>query len=130
MCNRLLYLIVVWNRGMDATKSASSERIIPQPFRPLTILGADWLIGDTEMAQHTISAAAEIPAPADLVYAIIADYRDGHPQILPKPPFAALVVDQGGIGAGTTIRFQMRLLGLTRAFRATIAEPAPGHTLL
>src|SRR5262245_23527546 len=86
--------------------------------------------GDTIMAKHTISAEAEIPAPPDQVYAIIADYRDGHPHILPKPHFASLTVEQGGVGAGTLIRFQLQLLGRTQTFRAAVTEPVPGHVLL
>jgi hypothetical protein len=82
------------------------------------------------MAQHTISASALIPAPPDQVYSIIADYRDGHPHILPKPHFVGLVVEQGGVGAGTVIRFQMRLLGRLQTFRAAITEPEPGRVLV
>jgi hypothetical protein len=82
------------------------------------------------MAQHTISASALIPAPAHQVYAIIADYHDGHPHILPKPYFVSLVVEQGGVGAGTVIRFQMRLLGQIRTFCAAITEPEPGQMLV
>jgi uncharacterized protein YndB with AHSA1/START domain len=82
------------------------------------------------MPQHTISAAALIPAPPQQVYAIIADYRDGHPHILPKPHFVSLTVEQGGVGAGTVIRFQMRLLGRLQNFRATITEPEPGRVLV
>ena len=82
------------------------------------------------MAQHIISASALIPAPPHQVYMIIADYRDGHPHMLPKPHFISLAVEQGGIGAGTVIRFQMRLLGQVRAFRAAITEPEPGQVLV
>jgi hypothetical protein len=82
------------------------------------------------MPEHTISAAALIPAPAQQVYGIIADYRDGHPHILPKPHFVSLVVEQGGVGAGTVIRFQMRLMGRLQTFRATITEPEPGRVLV
>jgi uncharacterized protein YndB with AHSA1/START domain len=82
------------------------------------------------MAEHTISASVLIPAPANLVYRTIADYRDGHPHILPKPPFGALVVEQGGVGEGTVIRFEMRLLGRTQHFHAIISEPEPGRVLV
>jgi uncharacterized protein YndB with AHSA1/START domain len=82
------------------------------------------------MPQHTISAAALIPAPPQQVYTIIADYRDGHPHILPKPHFVSLAVEQGGVGAGTVIRFQMRLMGRLQTFRATITEPEPGRALV
>ena len=82
------------------------------------------------MAQHTVSAAALIPAPPQQVYRIIADYRDGHPHILPKPHFVSLMVEQGGVGAGTVIQFQMRLMGRLQTFRAAITEPAPGRVLV
>jgi hypothetical protein len=73
-----------------------------------------------------VSAEAIINAPADAVYAVIADYRDGHPRILPKPPFVSLDVEEGGIGAGTVIRCRMRMMGRTQEFRATVTEPEPG----
>ena len=44
------------------------------------------------------AVAAEIEAPAAEIYRIISDYREGHPRILPRPPFTALAVEQGGTG--------------------------------
>ena len=82
------------------------------------------------MAQHLISASALIEAPASEVYAIIADYHEGHPRILPKPPFVALEVDKGGVGAGTEIMCQMRMLGRIQTFHAAITEPEPGRVLV
>lgn len=82
------------------------------------------------MASHRISASQLIHAPAKRVYAIIADYEQGHPRILPKPPFVSLAVEQGGIGEGTVIYVQMRVLGQTRPFRAVITEPDPGRVLV
>jgi hypothetical protein len=81
------------------------------------------------MPHHRISATAHIPAPASQVYALLADYRAGHPGILPRPPFVSLTVEQGGIGAGTVISFQMRLMGRLQTFRAAVTEPAPGRVL-
>ncbi len=81
------------------------------------------------MAQHHITASALIPAPAQRVYAVLADYRQGHPQILPKPYFGTLTVEEGGYGAGTVIRFQMRLLGRLQEFHADVTEPEPGRVL-
>jgi len=40
------------------------------------------------------------------------------------------VVEEGGIGAGTVIRFQMRILGRLRTFHAAITEPEPGGVLV
>jgi hypothetical protein len=82
------------------------------------------------MPRHQVSVEAVINAPAKLAYAIIADYRDGHPHILPKPPFVSLEVERGGTGAGTVTRCQMRVLGRTRTFRAEITEPDPGRVLV
>jgi hypothetical protein len=79
--------------------------------------------------KHTMSASAKICAPASVVYSIIANYRDEHGHILP-PQFSDLVVDEGGIGAGTVIRFKMRLLGRTQSFRAAVSEPDPGRVLV
>jgi Polyketide cyclase / dehydrase and lipid transport len=79
--------------------------------------------------KHIVSASATIPARRERVYSLIADYRDGHPRILPKQ-FSSLVVEQGGVGAGTIIRFQMRVLGKKQTFRAAITEPEPGRVLV
>jgi hypothetical protein len=77
-----------------------------------------------------ITATAVIDAPAPIIYGIIADYRDGHPRILPKPYFMALDVESGGVGEGTIIRVTMRVLGSTRSFRAAVSEPEPGRVLV
>jgi Polyketide cyclase / dehydrase and lipid transport len=82
------------------------------------------------MPRHRIEARAVIDAPSSVAYAIIADYRDGRPHILPRPPFVSLDVEEGGVGAGTAIRFQMRILGKTRTMRASITEPEPGRVLV
>jgi hypothetical protein len=79
--------------------------------------------------QHTVSVSATIAADADRVYGIIADYRNGHPRILP-PQFSKLTVEKGGVGAGTVITFKMRLFGRTQNFRAMVTEPEPGRVLV
>ena len=40
------------------------------------------------------------------------------------------MVEQGGIGAGTVIRFQMSVLGKKQTFRASVTEPEPGRVLV
>ena len=82
------------------------------------------------MASHVLSVSARIPAPADRLYGILADYREGHPSILPCPPFVSLEVEEGGVGAGTVIRVEMRVLGRLQAFRAEVTEPQPGRVLV
>jgi hypothetical protein len=79
--------------------------------------------------RHIISASATIPARRQRVYSLIANYNEGHPRILPKQ-FSNLVVEQGGVGAGTVIRFQMSVFGKKQTFRAAITEPEPGRVLV
>jgi hypothetical protein len=80
------------------------------------------------MATVRVTAARRIPAPARSVYALLADYRDGHPRILP-PAFSDLTVIEGGIGAGTRIQFRVTLGGSTREVEARVAEPEPERVL-
>ena len=75
-----------------------------------------------------VRVSARIDAPAGEIYTLIADYRNGHPRILPKQ-FSGLVVEAGGIGAGTAIHFQMKVLGRRETYRALVAEPEPGRVL-
>ena len=78
---------------------------------------------------YRVSVSARIPAPSGRIYGIIADYRNGHPHILP-PAFSNLEVEQGGVGAGTIIRFNVRALGRTQLFRSVVTEPEPGRVLV
>ncbi len=82
------------------------------------------------MPQIRVSQSSIISAPAPVVYGIIADYREGHPAILPPRYFESLEVERGGSGAGTRIRFRMRAFGTARTVRADITEPVPGRELL
>jgi hypothetical protein len=75
-----------------------------------------------------VSAERTVPAPAAAVYALLADYRAGHPRILP-PAFSDLTVVQGGTGAGTVIRFALRLAGRKQEVEAHVEEPEPGRVL-
>ena len=82
------------------------------------------------MTTKEIKVSRSIQAAPQKVYAIIADYHNGHPRILPKPYFVALEVEEGGYGAGTVIRFQMKVMGRLQTFRAEISEPEPGRVLV
>jgi hypothetical protein len=86
-------------------------------------------MNESKPEKHVISASAIIPARRERVYSLIANYHDGHPRIIPKQ-FSNLTVEQGGVGAGTIIRFQMSILGRKQTFRAAITEPEPGRVLV
>ncbi len=81
------------------------------------------------MARHCISASMLIDAPARRLYSIIADYRHGHPRILPRPPFVSMEVTGGGFGTGTQIDLVMRILGTTRTYHGIVSEPDPGRVI-
>jgi hypothetical protein len=74
-------------------------------------------------------ATATIDAPPERVYAVLADYRNHHPNIVPKPYFTALRVEEGGVGAGTVAVADMDVYGTKRTFRLTVTEPEPGRVL-
>jgi hypothetical protein len=82
------------------------------------------------MTDIRAQASAILPATPEAVYGLLADYHRGHPAILPPKYFEELIVERGGTGAGTVIRFRARILGRTRDFRAEIEEPEPGQVLV
>src|SRR5437016_5383398 len=82
------------------------------------------------MASYSVSGSLRIAAPADRIYGILSDYHRGHPTILPKQ-FSNLRVESGsGIGAGTTIRFEVTVMGKTDRYKAIVSEPEPGRVLV
>ena len=82
------------------------------------------------MASYQVSKSLRISASPAKVYPVIADYHEGHPQILPPKYFGPLSIEQGGVGEGTVISFSMRVFGQTRPIRAQITEPQPGRQMV
>ncbi len=82
------------------------------------------------MSQTRFETSAVIDARPEEIYAILADYRDGHPQIVPKEYLRNLEVEVGGYGAGTIIRYHTRAFGVERPARAVVSEPEPGRVLV
>lgn len=77
-----------------------------------------------------VEASATIDARAEEIYAVLADYRTGHPAIVPKAYFTSLEVEKGGQGAGTIVQIRMKVFGVERAFRQLVSEPEPGRVLV
>lgn len=78
---------------------------------------------------HT-EVSADIDAPPAAVYAVFADYHHAHPQVLPKPYFGEVVVEQGGTGAGTKFRTGLTVMGRTLEYHMEVTEPKPGRVLV
>lgn len=68
-------------------------------------------------------------APA-AVYAVLSDYKVGHPAIVPKPYFTAVEVVEGGVGAGTKIIVRMKAFGKEYVYNQIVTEPEPGRVLV
>src|SRR5512134_2276283 len=81
------------------------------------------------MSHIFAEASAVIDAHPQEVYAILSDYRTGHPAILPSPYFTGLVVEKGGQGAGTLAHTTMKVLGVRREYHLAVTEPEPGRVL-
>jgi Polyketide cyclase / dehydrase and lipid transport len=81
----------------------------------------NWLRAE---ASHVIDARPE------QVYAVLSDYRVGHPAVLPRPYFTDLIVEKGGQGAGTVVRGSVKLFGKEFPFHQLVSEPEPGRILL
>ena len=69
--------------------------------------------------------------PAPIVHRCLADYARHHrPEGFLPPAFTFLDVLEGGVGAGTRVRFGVRLGWMRSTTEATIAEPEPGRVLV
>jgi hypothetical protein len=71
----------------------------------------------------TLVAAAEADthASAATVLEVLRDYRNHHPNILP-PAFSVFVVEEGGYGVGTVMRFDMKIGGRSQLLRSRATE--------
>lgn len=81
------------------------------------------------MSTYHVEVSGEVHAPANEVYALLANYHSGHPKILPTRYFKALEVVEGGIGAGTVIDVDMEVFGAKAHYHLTVSEPEPGRVL-
>ena len=82
------------------------------------------------MKPYQVSAVRRIDAAPERVFDILADYRVGHPAILPTRFYTGLAVEQGGYGAGRVSRYGWRAGGGVNRARAAVTEPVPGRVLV
>jgi uncharacterized protein YndB with AHSA1/START domain len=84
---------------------------------------------EAAMSDIQVAVSSVIDAPPARVYAVLADYRNHHPQILPKAYFVKVDVTKGGQGAGTEFVADMSIYGSKRTLRMTVSEPEPGRVI-
>lgn len=81
------------------------------------------------MATYEVKVSETIRANGKHIYRVLSNYHTEHPRILPKPYFASLQVEEGGVGAGTKFVVVMKVMGITQTLRMTVTEPVPGREL-
>lgn len=82
------------------------------------------------MAIVEFTASGDLQGSPERAYRILADYEQGHPSILPSRYFPYLDVEEGGQGAGTVIRFGLKIGGRVQHAVADVSEPEPGRVLV
>ncbi len=82
------------------------------------------------MKTFHVEASRVIDARPEDIYAVISDYRVGHPAILPKPYFTDLIVEKGGQGAGTVLRVYLSVFGRHFTYHQAVTEPEPGRVIV
>lgn len=81
------------------------------------------------MGSFKVEVSRKIQAPREVLYKIISDYNEHHPQILPKPPFDKLIVTKGGVGEGTEFKFNSKMGPFDMWASSIVKEIQPGYLL-
>lgn len=82
------------------------------------------------MSKIYAEASQIIDATPEAVYALLSDYKEGHPLILPPQHFGPLTVEKGGQGAGTVMNVEIRAFGNKTTYHLIVSEPEPGRVLV
>lgn len=80
------------------------------------------------MSKIQVAVADVIDAAPEDIYAILVDFHEAHPAILPKQ-FKNVTIVEGGTGAGTVYDLEMEVLGTRSNYRMVVREPEPGRAL-
>ncbi len=81
------------------------------------------------MAQVRAEARTVVPAPAEQVFNLLADYRETRPAILPDA-YSRFEVVEGGTGAGTVFTYRLRTARGERDYRMRVTEAELGRLLV
>ena len=82
------------------------------------------------MVRFSVEDDCVVNASAKDVYAVLADYENGHPHIMPPKFFDGMRVLKGtGTGEGTRIEACFNVYGQKETLVMDISEPEPGRVL-
>lgn len=121
-----------WLTGMVADQAGLHGLLARCRDLGVTLISVNPLpiVQEDTMSWIHVEASHTIPARPAAVYAVISDYRVGHPAILPKDYFTYLTVEKGGQGAGTVVRGGLKVFGIEYPFHQIVSEPEPGRVLV
>lgn len=85
--------------------------------------------GEKAMTTVHCEASLVIDATPATIYAVVTDYRVGHPAILPKPYFTDLIIEKGGRGAGSVLLTKLNVWGRKFTYHQEVTEPVPGRVI-
>jgi len=80
------------------------------------------------MSHISVQSEYIIPAPPEKVYESLIDFQNARPSILTSN-FVDYTVEQGGVGEGTVIRYDLKAGGRKRPYRMHIIETIKGGIL-
>ena len=80
------------------------------------------------MSHISVQSERVIEAKPEDVFAILADYKEQRPRILP-PNFVNYKVEKGGQGGGTVVSYALHAAGRERPCQMIIDEPQRGQML-
>lgn len=80
------------------------------------------------MAVNRVDAERDIAAPPEIVYSYCVADVAKRPSWLPSN-FSDFVVEKGGHGAGTVVRYTLTVGNRARTYHMSVAEPQPGTVL-
>lgn len=82
------------------------------------------------MVRFTVETDSVIHAAAKDVYAVLADYNNGHPKIMPPQYCEGLNVLKGsGVGENSRIEAHFNIYGQRETLVMDVSEPEPGRIL-
>jgi hypothetical protein len=85
---------------------------------------------EIEVNSYQVQESEVINSPPAQVYAIISDYHEGHPAILPSRYFTEMAVTAGGRGEGPVTTVAMNVFSAKILYELNVTEPEPGRVLV
>jgi hypothetical protein len=81
------------------------------------------------MGTLRVETERTVAADPSEVFGLVSDYAEGRPRYLP-PNYEGYEVEEGGRGAGTTVRYVLHAARRERPYRMQVTQPDAGLTVV